>query len=238
MNGQPGPHTVVLMPAHNEAATIAGLVAAVAAHGLPLVVDDASSDGTGDLARAAGAHVLALSPNRGYARALDAGFAEAARLGAEVVVTFDADGQFAPELLGRLLRPIREGWADLVLGTRPAPARLGEAAFNAYSRLRFGVGDALCGLKAYRLTLYRAHGRFDGGRSVGTELALSAIRRGARFATVPVPVRPRASGAPRFGQGWRANRRLLGALALAVRDDLARCACSRRPFNRPARQDR
>ncbi len=212
--------TVILLPAYNEAATIEAVVRDVAPYGTVLVVDDGSRDGTGDLAEAAGARVVRLHPNRGYEGALDAGFAEADRLGAEVIVTFDADGQFESAALARLLEPIRVGRADLVLGRRPKAARISEALFGFYTRMRHGIRDILCGAKAYRMDLYRAHGRFDAGRSVGTELALASVRQGARFEVVDVPLRPRLAGASRFGQRWRANRRILTALRLAIWSDL------------------
>ena len=65
---------VVLIPALNEAATIAEVVQGVLPYGTPLVVSDGSSDDTVTLARAAGAEVVELSRNRGYEGALDAGF--------------------------------------------------------------------------------------------------------------------------------------------------------------------
>lgn len=212
--------TVILIPAHNEAATIAEVVRSVAHYGTPLVVDDGSTDDTGALARGAGAEVLRLDKNVGYAAALNAGFAEADRLRADVVATFDADGQFDAVLLGDMLAPILMQRADLVLGQRPHPARFAEMLFGLYSRLRLGVRDPLCGLKAYRMALYRAHGCFDGGRSVGTELAITAIRRGARFETVEIPINRRRAGPSRFGRGMRANGRILTAMRLAIAADL------------------
>jgi glycosyltransferase involved in cell wall biosynthesis len=218
----PDPATIILLPAYNEAATIEPVVRAVSAYGTVLVVDDGSTDGTGTLAERAGARLLRLETNRGYDGAMEAGFAEADRLGAAVVATFDADGQFDAAMLALLLEPLRSGRVDLVIGQRPSTARLAEALFGLYTRLRYGVRDILCGVKAYRITLYRGHGRFDNGRSVGTELALAAIRGGARFETVDVDVRPRQGGKSRFGQGLRANGRILTALYDAVWADLRR----------------
>lgn len=212
--------TIILMPAYNEADVIGSIVKKVAAFGVPVVVDDGSTDDTAARAEQAGAHVLVLTVNRGYEGALDAGFAEAERLGADIVVTFDADGQFDPRLLAHMIGPIERGEADLVIGVRPRTARFAEAVFGFYTRCRHGVRDILCGLKGYSIGLYRDHRRFGGGASVGTELALSGLRRGARVAMVPVPVRPRAVGASRFGKGVSANVRILIALGLAVRDDL------------------
>ncbi|WP_425407601.1 glycosyltransferase family 2 protein [Hwanghaeella sp.] len=210
----------VVIPGYNEAQTIASVVRGVLPYATPLVVDDGSIDGTAAEAEKAGAHVLRLSPNRGYEGALDAGVTEAARLGAQAVVTFDADGQFDPKDLESVIRLLADGEADLVLGQRPAPARIGEALFNVYARLRFGIGDIVCGLKGYRIDLYNRHGRFDGGTSINTELAIHSMLRGARTKTVPVTIRARETGAPRFGTGFRANRRILKAVAQAICADL------------------
>lgn len=211
---------VIVMPALNEAATIGAVVRGVRRHGTALVVDDASSDGTARIAKSEGAHVLRLAANAGYEGALDAGFAEAARLGGDVVVTFDSDGQFAPEDIERMLAPVRERGIQLVIGNRNAKARIGEILFGLYTRMYHGVNDILCGVKVYRMELYRAHGRFDGGRAVGTELALSAIRSGARYENVDLEVRPRETGRPRFGSGLKANIRLLAAMRQCIADDV------------------
>lgn len=213
---------VIVMPALNESDTIGPVVRAVSAYGMPLVVDDASSDDTASIAETEGAIVLKLPVNRGYEGALEAGFAEAEKRHADVVATFDSDGQFDAGVLDHVLRPIREGRADLVLGERPRGARFAERLFGLYTGLRHGISDILCGVKAYRIELYRSHGRFDEGRAVGTELALAAIRDGARFETVPVPVKPRERGGSRFGDGVRANLRLLTAMRMAVCADLGR----------------
>ena len=207
------------MPALNESSTIGSVVQGVRRYGLPLVVDDGSQDDTASIAQSQGAHVVSLKENVGYEGALEAGFAEAARIGADVVVTFDADGQFQPEVVPRILCPIKEHAADIVIGEREKKARPAETLFGLYTGMRYGVKDILCGVKAYRMHLYSDHGRFDGGRSVGTELALAALRSGAVYETVRLPVEPRATGRPRFGSGIRANVRLLVALALGIGGD-------------------
>jgi glycosyltransferase involved in cell wall biosynthesis len=211
---------IVVIPGYNEAETIAEVVRGVRPYAKTIVVDDGSSDDTAGEADRAGAHVVRLNPNRGYEGALDAGVAEAARLGAEAVITFDADGQFDPKDLGAVIRPIAEGQADLVLGQRQNSARFGEALFNLYSRVRFGIDDFLCGLKGFRIDFYQRHGRFDIGYSINTELAMFSVLSGARVKTVPVRIRARESGAPRFGSGFRANRKLFRALRHAICMDL------------------
>ena len=220
--------TVILIPALNEAETISDVVSGVREYGTPLVVSDGSTDDTARAARDAGAEVLELPVNRGYEGALDAGFAKAADIGAELVITFDADGQFNPVLLGDIKSLIASSGVSLVLGARPSFARVGECLFGYYTRIRYGVRDILCGVKAYPIALYLEHGRFDAGRSVGTELALTALRRGDRFVTVPAEVRSRQDDVPRFGSGWRANKRILIALLDAIVLDL------RYAFGKPA----
>lgn len=209
----------IVIPAYNEAATIEEVVASVRPHGLPIVVDDCSTDSTADLAAAAGAEVVRHRRNMGYDGALQSGFRRADELAAALTVTFDADGQHDAGVLQRVLAPLLAGEADLVLGVRPRPARLSEWAFGLYTRLRYRVPDILCGLKAYDMRLYRRHGCFGSSRSIGTELALASLARGARWATVPVPIRPR-QGRPRFGSLLRANGRILRAMLLAMRADL------------------
>ncbi len=214
--------TAIIIPAFNEAATIAEVVRGAAPFGTVVVVDDHSSDETGKRALSAGAEVVSLSENHGYEGALQEGFERAAKLGAEIVATIDADGQHDAATLESILAPIREGKADLVLGARPHAARFSEWLFGRYTRLRFGVDDILCGMKAYRIELFHDHGCFDATRSVGTELALAGLRRKVRFAVVPVPVRPRGSGKSRYGSFIRPNLRILRAMVRAMIADLGK----------------
>ena len=98
---------------------------------------------------------------------------------------------------------------------RPKPARFAEWLFAVYSKIRFGVPDPLCGMKAYRMDLYDKLGHFDTYDSVGTELMLFALRSGARFKIVPIPVQERVDE-PRFGQ-FSANLKILKALWRGMR---------------------
>ena len=86
----------IVIPAYNEADSIAAVVKAVLAYGTPIVVDDGSSDDTGALATNAGALVVRQEINRGYDAALARGFAKADEIGADIVVSADADGQLDP----------------------------------------------------------------------------------------------------------------------------------------------
>lgn len=203
----------IVIPAFNEAAMIKRIVESVSVYGQPIVVDDCSVDETATLAKIAGAIVVRHDTNRGYDGALSSGFAEADRRGFSYVVTFDADGQHNVVLVGDFLVQLGKGF-DLVLGVRPYYARFAEYLFALYSRLRFGVRDPLCGMKGYRMSLYRARGWFDSYRSIGTELALYGLREKRSFIQLPVPISER-NGAPRFARLWKANYRILRALVIS-----------------------
>jgi glycosyltransferase involved in cell wall biosynthesis len=203
----------IVIPALNEEQSIGGVVRACREYGVPIVVDDGSCDRTADISRSEGAEVVSHPLNRGYDAAIDSGFRRADALGCEFVVTIDADGQHNPELLAKY-SALLEGGADVVIGNRSRRQRLAEHCFAYLTALLYGIADPLCGLKGYRLAVYRALGHFDSYGSVGTELALFAVRSGYRIEQLPVPVRERI-GTPRFGRTIAANYKIFRALVLS-----------------------
>jgi glycosyltransferase involved in cell wall biosynthesis len=112
------PTILALIPAHDEAPRIGGVVRAAAAHLPVLVVDDGSGDETVEVAEAAGAVVLRQRPNQGKGAALRAGFAQAIADGALAVVTLDGDGQHDPGQLPRFVAAERVRPAELIIGAR------------------------------------------------------------------------------------------------------------------------
>ena len=115
---------VVLIPALNEDATVAGVVEQCyqLREAYPamevVVVNDGSCDRTAEVAEAAGATVPSHRTNRGVGRAFRTGLDAALRRGAEIIVNVDADGQFDPAGIPQLVAPILEGKADVVYGSR------------------------------------------------------------------------------------------------------------------------
>ncbi|MDQ6928111.1 MAG: glycosyltransferase [Actinomycetota bacterium] len=174
----------VVIPAYSEAGRIAGTIAALRAALAPIdrdggveivVVDDGSTDGTSDAARAGGAdQVVPLRPNRGKGAAVRAGML--ATHGRTVVFT-DADLSYAPEQILRLLAEVEGGW-DVVVGSRKHIETnvlvrgrcLRELSGRAFNLLTFGVllgqyRDTQCGLKAFRsdvAQLLFSNARIDG----------------------------------------------------------------------------
>jgi glycosyltransferase involved in cell wall biosynthesis len=110
---------VALIPAHDEEPRIEAVVRATLAQLPTLVVDDGSSDGTANVARAAGATVIEQRPNAGKGAALRTGFRRALDDGAEAILTLDGDGQHDPADIPRFLSAWSESpRPDLVIGSR------------------------------------------------------------------------------------------------------------------------
>ena len=156
--GWPG-SMLVLVPVYNHAGMVGDVVRGALELGAPvLVVDDGSTDGSGDIARAAGAEVVTLSENRGKATALRTGMAEAQRQGYRQVLTADADGQHPTVEIRRLATRAEGEPGSIHIGARdmrcaPFISRLGRFLSNSWSWLACGawLGDSQSGLRVYPL---------------------------------------------------------------------------------------
>jgi glycosyltransferase involved in cell wall biosynthesis len=200
----------IVIPAYNESRTIESVVLGTKAYGLPIVVDDASIDRTSDIARSAGADVVRHDANGGYDQALNSGCAYASSVGCDCIITMDADGQHNPAQITAFIAKLDSG-ADAVVGIRDRKQRCAEILFGLMTTVLWGIHDPLCGMKGYRISLYRELGHFDSYRSIGTELLLFAAKRGKKIVEVPVKTRDRADS-PRFGSTLSANWRILKAM--------------------------
>ena len=200
----------LVIPAFNESSTIFEIVKKASKVGIPIVVDDGSSDNTGQLAIDAGAYLVSHDRNMGYDAALSTGFGKAVNLGAEVIVTLDGDGQHHPEILKNFIDLIDSG-CDVVVGSRNKKSRIAEYIFALYTNFFYGIKDPLCGMKAYKSELYLEQGYFDNYKSVGTQLMMFAAKKGYRIGQVDFHVGER-DGLTRFGSGLFANYNILKAL--------------------------
>ncbi|MEW5849375.1 MAG: glycosyltransferase family 2 protein [Myxococcota bacterium] len=193
--------------AHNEAASIAGVVQELRAqvpHAEVLVVDDGSTDDTGAVALRAGAVVVRHLVNLGVAGGESTALMYAQRHGHDCVIRMDGDGQHDPGCVQDLLNALSAG-ADLVVGSR----FLGEAGFRSTGVRRVGIAllsgllTRLCGA---RVTDPTSGFRGFSPRAVELfsttyphdypepESVLMAYRRGLRVCEVPVRMRPRRFG--------------------------------------------
>ena len=186
------PRTVAVIPAHNEARTIAAVVRDTLLHvDAALVVDDGSSDDTAALAEQAGATVLRQSPNAGKGLALRRGIDAALQLGAECVVTLDGDGEHVPSDIPTLLAPLQ--YADVVLGTRQVFRSPARKLINAFALFWFrlldpAILDTICGFRAFRAAALPELRSDANGFAYEHEVILRAVQRGLRLASVSVQV--------------------------------------------------
>ena len=208
------PQLLIVIPCHNEAATLGGVVAGAAGRGQVLVVDDHSTDSSRTLAAAAGATVIAAE-TPGYDGALETGLRAAHARGCSHVVTMDADGEHDPAVLADFAAAFAAG-APLVCGVRPSPQRIAEYAVAWDGRRRFGIDDLLCGMKGYSrpvLEMWIASGR---PLHVNMTPAVMWRQAGGGMAQVRVTGERRV-GPTRFGRALAANRAILKAYLEAVR---------------------
>ena len=212
---------LVVMPTYDERENVeaiaARLHAAVPSAHL-LVVDDASPDGTGELADAMAraderVHVLHRAGKAGLGAAYVAGFGWACERGYDVVVEMDADGSHAPEQLPRLLAALEH--ADLVLGSRwvdggevvnwPVTRTLLSRGGNAYARrvLRLPLRDPTGGYRAYRRQVLEALPLGEvasHGYCFQVDLAWQAYRAGFRVVEVPITFVEREHGTSKMSR--------------------------------------
>ena len=204
---------LVCVPAYNEAESLPAVLTEIPREvaGLPtqvLVIDDGSRDGTATVATAHGAKVVSHPVNSGQGAALQTGYLVAERLGVDVVVTLDADGQHDPAEMERLVGPIVRDEADFVVGSRrmgayEAESRARDAGITIYTRLinllgGTQVSDIANGYRAIRATRL-AEIAFTEDQFHNPELLLGAARAGLRVLDVPVTIRRRAAGESKKG---------------------------------------
>lgn len=150
----------VVIPAYNEESTIAKVIKDVKKRGYRniVVVDDGSSDKTYRLAKSQNVTVLRHILNRGLGGALGTGIRYALEKGADIIVTFDADGQHDPGDIARLVAPVKNKKADVVIGSRmlkpegmPLLRKIGNYGLNFITRSLFGVWttDSQSGLRCF-----------------------------------------------------------------------------------------
>jgi glycosyltransferase involved in cell wall biosynthesis len=193
-----------VIPARDAAGTIGGVVRGIL-EALPgaraIVVDDGSSDATGDRAREAGAIVVRHEVNQGKGAALQTGFDEALRHGAEAIVALDADGQHDPALARGLLAALAQ--ADLVVGSREGD-RTGmpwlRRATNDVttwwvSRLAGQrIPDSQSGYRAIRANVVREVRPLSRRFEYESEFLIGAARKGFRIAEAPITTLYNAPG--------------------------------------------
>lgn len=192
--------TLVIIPAYNEERFIGSVVLKVRQHAEKvIVVDDGSTDGTAEIAQAAGAIVVKHATNKGKGVALNTGFQQARLLEPEVVVLLDGDGQHLPEEVPLLIAPVVRGEADIVIGSRylekrsqvPAHRVWGHQAFNWLTNVISGtrITDSQSGYRAFSARALELISFNSESFSVESEMQLLARQHNLRLAEVSVTIR-------------------------------------------------
>lgn len=205
---QPAPYSsVVVIPAYNEEHTVGDVVCTLRSFGLPvIVVNDASSDDTAQIARHFGAIVVNLSANLGAWGATQCGFRKALQLGYDVVVTCDADKQHNPASVLELLDRQQQVHVDVLIGScceRVSGAR--KFAWNIFRGITgLQVEDLTSGLRLYSKRAVAALAGSEGSlidyQDVGVLLFLRGL--GLRIQEHSVSMCTRVYGHSRIFRNW------------------------------------
>ena len=197
-------NVVAVIPAKDAQSTIASVVTAIrdAVPGIRvLVVDDGSTDATGETARAAGAHVVRHPVNQGKGAALQTGFDEALRLGADQVIAMDADGQHDPAYARGLLDALQS--ADMVIGSRERDRtgmpwlrrKTNDVTTWWVSKLAGQrIPDSQSGYRAFRANVLQAVRPKSTRFEYESEFLIAAARQGFRIGQAPIPTLYNAPG--------------------------------------------
>lgn len=149
--GRASKNVTAVLSAYNEEGSIGSIILLTRLYAdRVIVVDDASSDRTADIAKKAGAEVIIHETNRGKAESLETGFKAAAHLGADIIVTMDSKGHHNPADIPRLVDPIITGSADMVNGSRYLNG-LGRNA-TIYRRIGHTILGKLANINSGKLT--------------------------------------------------------------------------------------
>jgi len=187
----------VVMPSFNEEECIGKVISKVKKYvNNIIVVDDGSSDKTGETAKNKGCYVLTFVVNRGVGAATSAGIEFALKKGADIIVTLDADGQHMPREVPRIVEPILSNIADVVIGSRMIGGRSTRtmpwhrrAGVKIITKLvnnttKHGIKDSQSGFRAYSRKSLDALTIHENGMGVSTEILMNAKKHGLRICEV------------------------------------------------------
>jgi glycosyltransferase involved in cell wall biosynthesis len=192
---------LIAIPVYNERKYVDFVLAKVKRfHTDILVVDDGSTDGTGEaLAERSDIHLIRHAVNRGYGQSLIDAFRYADRRGYDWVITMDCDEQHEPEMIPEFIRQLRTDQWDIISGSRYMQSQLGDdlppgdrRAINATitSTLNdlFGwnLTDSFCGFKAHRVSAMRNLDLTETGYAFPLQLWPQAHATGLRITEIPV----------------------------------------------------
>lgn len=189
----------ILLPAYNEEVAIASMILLSSRYADEvIVIDDGSTDRTAEVSELAGATVLRHSTNQGKGVALKTGFTYAKNF--DIIVTIDADGQHNPSEIPSLIKPIEDGQADLVNGSRyingkdtstPKYRRVGQTVLDTATNMASGVKltDSQSGFRAFSSVCFKYFNFDPEGFGIESDMLIEASNNNLRIMEVEITVR-------------------------------------------------
>ncbi len=190
---------VIGIPAYNEEKNIAKIIVKLQNITNKIIVcNDGSTDLTSDISNKMGAIVINHPKNLGYGAAIKSLFSKARELDADVLITFDADGQHRIEDINKVLEPIEHNNADIVIGSRfldkklkiPAYRKFGINAITKMSNIttKKKITDSQSGFRAYNKKALQEIIPSDNGMGISTEILIKANKKSLRIIEVPITI--------------------------------------------------
>ena len=190
---------VIGIPAFNEEKNIAGILIKLKKISQHVIVcDDGSNDLTAKIAEELDAFVIQHKKNLGYGSAIKSIFLKAHEVNADVLVTFDADGQHRIEDISTILEPIKKNIADVVIGSRflntnqeiPKYRKIGIQTITKLTNITGGtkITDSQSGFRAYNKKILENIRPTEIGMGISTEILIKTQRSGYKITEVPITI--------------------------------------------------
>ena len=187
------------IPAYNEEKNIASIITKLKKITDSIIVcDDGSSDMTSDISKNLGAIVITHKKNMGYGVAINSIFQKAKELNIDLLVTFDADGQHRVEDIEKVVEPIKNNTADLVIGSRfldkksnvPNYRKIGIKVITKITNasIKKKLTDSQSGFRAYNKQVLSQISPSDIGMGISTEILIKSSSKGLRIMEVPITI--------------------------------------------------
>ena len=187
------------IPAYNEEKNIASIIIKLKKITDSIIVcDDGSSDMTSDISKNLGAIVITHKKNMGYGVAINSIFQKAKELNIDLLVTFDADGQHRVEDIEKVVEPIKNNIADLVIGSRfldkksnvPNYRKIGIKVITKITNasIKKKLTDSQSGFRAYNKQVLSQISPSDIGMGISTEILIKSSSKGLRIMEVPITI--------------------------------------------------
>ena len=187
------------IPAFNEEKNIGKVIVTLKKITNDIIVcDDGSNDLTKEIAEGLGVKVISHTKNMGYGEAIKSIFNEAKKKEADILVTFDADGQHRPEDIMSLTKPIIDQEAEVVIGSRflknetnmPKYRKIGVKVLTKVTNMSIkeNLTDSQSGLRAYQKKVLQNISLTDSGMGISTEILIKSHQKEFRIVEVPIQI--------------------------------------------------